>query len=139
VFLAALTLAVTLPRVVRVVSAHHGVCPASSNRIYSERTAKLFSMPLTYRPYRGRDHSESEILHNAWGSDFGNMVFITFDKARAVRFGRYPGVMYVRTFGVSWSDHSRLATLYFGSSGFYGANAARSDLRQLWLSECPTR
>jgi hypothetical protein len=95
-------LATTLQPVVRVVSAHHGVCPTSSNRIYSERAANLFSTPVKAAEYLGVGHTEAQLLRDG-GRDSGNStIFITFDKIRAVRFVGWPIVLRVRTFGAQW-------------------------------------
>jgi len=137
-FLAVLALATALPHVVQVVSAHHGVCPAASNRIYSERVAKLFLAPLNVVQWQSKAIPERILLHNA--RIYGlSAVFITFDKARAVRFvDMYPGVMRVRTFGVEWRENSRFARIYFGNSGFYGS-VAQVKVQQLWAGECPSK
>ena len=143
-FLAVLALATALPHVVQVVSAHHGVCPAASNRVYSERAEKLFSLPLKLVQTQGHAQPERWLLHNARALTAItrrhplDLVFVTFGKARVVRFSD-SYVMHVRTFGVSWSETSRFATLYFGESGWFGVDVAPNDLRQLWVGECPTR
>jgi hypothetical protein len=112
--LAVSMLATTLQPVERVVSAHHGVCPTSSNRIYSDRAANLFSTPIKAAEYRGLAHTEAQLLRDGGRYPGNSTIFITFDKIRAVRFVGWPFALGVRTFGAQWiGAQSQPTSLYF--------------------------
>ena len=146
--------------VLRVLSAHHGICPPKSNRVFGGRAARLFSAPIEYLPYHCMSYPMAQLLRGNCGGDKldRNVVFITLDKRQRVRFTQdgYELTVQVKTFGENWDPRNRRAALYFSNNDFpklprppgsprrryegpemYGEFGISGDPLSIASSECP--
>jgi hypothetical protein len=105
--------------VVKVVSAHHGVCAQAARRRYGESVARLFSVPLPYRVYHCMTFTEAALLRGGCGTN-DRVVFITFAHAQEVRFvqGTQSFGAHIRTLGAKWEKQEQREILLIDPQAF---------------------
>jgi hypothetical protein len=147
--------------IVHVVSAHHGLCPPASRRIYGERTAQLFASPLPYEASKCEGFPERVWLYGGCGLHHvnrRNTVFLTFARAQSVRFfqGSNNVTVLIRKLGAQWDDRAHREQLLIEPAvfkehdplppgatpapyrEFYAGFGVQGDPLGLADGECPT-